>query len=192
MRRKAELLTAGRSPRARSSQRRQGEDLGVAGSISACAEQPICRSHRRRRRQVDLRVRGAAELRAIQMQLEQGRSPRARSSPHRRRGGRARVGSISACAEQPGLRLGFARPVEVDLRVRGAAPLGVLATADLWGRSPRARSSRRRVAEAQVSAGSISACAEQPSDVSSSLLKTAVDLRVRGAATLRADALASL
>jgi hypothetical protein len=172
----------GRSPHARSSQRVEEARRDLLRSISACAEQPCWPSWSACRAGVDLRMRGAAALSIAYGGTTMGRSPHARSS-HARRGHRdARVGSISACAEQPSGPRVLPRAIRVDLRMRGAALLPCSLAAISTGRSPHARSSPVGEVNGRKVCGSISACAEQPAWGSMNPSPSRVDLRMRGAA----------
>ncbi len=71
---------AGRSPHARRSHAVGRAEEAEVGSISACAEEPSCRSCSNGCLRVDLRMRGGARRRSRSLRSSSGRSPHARRS----------------------------------------------------------------------------------------------------------------
>ncbi len=95
------VIKAGRSPRARGSLLVRSLTTSTAGSIPACAGQPIRRCDKSFFSWVDPRVRGAAQIVALSELPMTGRSPRARGSPAKSCRTCIAGRSIPACAGQP-------------------------------------------------------------------------------------------
>ncbi len=97
---------------------------------------------------------------------------------------RQNVGSIPACAGQPGRSSGYERRTGVDPRVCGAASTNGLRANTNPGRSPRVRGSQSAQANERSLVGSIPACAGQPRRNQAAPRRLKVDPRVCGAAAL--------
>ncbi len=152
------------------------------GSISACAEEPLSRRSLGCSLRVDLRMRGGAPSCWPPQNPKWGRSPHARRSLVPGCIACPRPRSISACAEEPLHGATRKRGQGVDLRMRGGAAATNPILNDMTGRSPHARRSPGRDVQESVRGGSISACAEEPSDQEPTPWPTQVDLRMRGGA----------
>ncbi len=175
----------GRSPRVRGSQERPTMTTAYTGSIPACAGQPRASWRGQGPRWVDPRVCGAAVRAAFSGVELTGRSPRVRGSQTSGHNLLRCVGSIPACAGQPGPRARAARVHRVDPRVCGAAvSLEELARARA-GRSPRVRGSPHVRRAGHGDRGSIPACAGQPLQALPRSRGPRVDPRVCGAAVAR-------
>ncbi len=133
----------GRSPHARGSRLPPGQQQRLAGSIPACAGEPVRRVLGDAGRWVDPRMRGGAALEVRDSVRSQGRSPHARGSQVSSLGVSARVRSIPACAGEPYPFPPALRATVVDPRMRGGAANGYRLRMVTKGRSPHARGSRR-------------------------------------------------
>ena len=111
-----------------------------------------------------------------------GASPRGRSSHAGRAVADRSAGRISARAEQPRPRSGFARAGWAHLRAGGAAAPRAVPRAAPWGASPRGRSSPRRPQRGLRRGGRISARAEQPTWTATRRRRRRAHLRAGGAA----------
>ncbi len=118
------LACGGRSPRARGSLFSRLLHMPTAGSIPACAGQPLNSLPFFLPSWVDPRVRGAARGLHAASGSRQGRSPRARGSLPLRANSKFIPGSIPACAGQPLPCRCTSNRLGVDPRVRGAAAAG--------------------------------------------------------------------
>ncbi len=156
------LRDEGRSPRARGSLHSARRRDGDPGPIPACAGEP--RNHRWTRRggRADPRVRGGATVTTGTVDVEEGRSPRARGSHDASVCRLARAGPIPACAGEPPAFSVTACEVRADPRVRGGADLFDLFDLFDFGRSPRARGSPSWLPWGWASSGPIPACAGEP------------------------------
>jgi len=94
---------------------------GRVGSIPACAGEPGRRRGARRRIRVYPRVCGGASASRSAGVRQSGLSPRVRGSPHVRPAGLLPVGSIPACAGEPGRAAWTRSRVRVYPRVCGGA-----------------------------------------------------------------------
>ncbi len=92
------------------------------------------------------------------------------------------LGSIPACAGKPYCEQVAMGLPKVDPRVRGEAFISAKSKRSLWGRSPRARGSRRRNRPRLPQQGSIPACAGKPRYNAHKDSPGQVDPRVRGEA----------
>ena len=180
------LSGSGRSPRVRGSLRSGSRDLRGTGSIPACAGEPPTSARCCGRIGVDPRVCGGAVAAATWRLLRGGRSPRVRGSQVGHSGLHVRIGSIPACAGEPGQGAPRGRPSGVDPRVCGGASIPTMKDTPAKGRSPRVRGSQvLRHADAGLQ-GSIPACAGEPRAEPRWLGEVGVDPRVCGGAALTA------
>jgi len=172
----------GRSPRVRGSRYSSVTSAFIAGSIPACAGEPIDGVDVRHNARVDPRVCGGARGVECAAAVFSGRSPRVRGSrrPPRRR--RPPAGSIPACAGEPPGRSPSATPPTVDPRVCGGAVDHGAGCTVGEGRSPRVRGSPASPANGQCPSGSIPACAGEPCRSARSRPGQGVDPRVCGGA----------
>ena len=152
----------GLSPRVRGSHQSRLSEHDGLWSIPACAGQPPAGVELSVPATVYPRVCGAASSTPAGANSPQGLSPRVRGSryPDRRR--RKGVGSIPACAGQPGRESERYIRRGVYPRVCGAAASARRPNHRNIGLSPRVRGSRLSVRPAAVRPGSIPACAGQP------------------------------
>ena len=111
----------GRSPHARGSPPRRAAGRLEAGSIPACAGEPKELGFLLSKDGVDPRMRGGALSGGRRPGARGGRSPHARGSPSRCCLVSLRVGSIPACAGEPGGEDTDSDHVAVDPRMRGGA-----------------------------------------------------------------------
>ena len=93
-----ELQLTGLSPRVRGNLRRVDDQRSPAGSIPACAGEPVHVGPCVTRRTVYPRVCGGTTTRIRRLPAKQGLSPRVRGNLRRESGERASNGSIPACA----------------------------------------------------------------------------------------------
>ena len=118
---RASKSARGLSPRVRGSPPVQGPAVDPAGSIPACAGEPVgCRQPSISSR-VYPRVCGGARDRDKHLMLVPGLSPRVRGSPGRRLDAVAPRGSIPACAGEPDRGEAAVHPPRVYPRVCGGA-----------------------------------------------------------------------
>ena len=175
------MVRAGSPPRVRSRLTRISTSPLTAGITSACAEQtrPGCRcpsppwDH--------LRVCGADNLVADNVDSLVGSPPRVRSRHRLPTWSRPFPGITSACAEQtrPWTR---PPPARTDhLRVCGADSEDPSLTNGMGGSPPRVRSRLQRAGVPLVEHGITSACAEQTFSVRSGTRSSRDHLRVCGA-----------
>ena len=148
----------GPSPRVRGSPRVQDGGLSCAGSIPACAGEPIARGIGRAPCRVHPRVCGGAG--------------RYQSVPD--------LGSIPACAGEPRSRTPASSRSGVHPRVCGGAAREKHETPGHLGPSPRVRGSRSTSPISMVIIGSIPACAGEPSFFSTTSYGRRVHPRVCG------------
>ena len=172
----------GRSPRARGSPKDAIFKLLATGSIPACAGKPEPCVWRPVALRVDPRVRGEAPPLGELIQLEPGRSPRARGSLASISASLDNLRSIPACAGKPLYAFLLCRINRVDPRVRGEALSRRNSKDQKWGRSPRARGSRFLPRGVCGRHGSIPACAGKPEGTHDNVRCLRVDPRVRGEA----------
>ena len=152
----------GPSPRVRGSPRSFSWALFLSGSIPACAGKPPRRRPARSGRGVHPRVCGEADQGWSVEWARRGPSPRVRGSPEDLVDAQVAVGSIPACAGKPAYPRRRPDPAQVHPRVCGEATDPVVFTRGDDGPSPRVRGSPEDLIDAQVSVGSIPACAGKP------------------------------
>ena len=172
----------GPSPRVRGSLGRDQTSPWRHGSIPACAGEPCFCSSSRTRPRVHPRVCGGAFISTPIRCDTMGPSPRVRGSHHLLNPQKSRPGSIPACAGEPWCST--ERPLSRWVHPRvcgGAAATTALAEAEK-GPSPRVRGSLRAVRGDTILAGSIPACAGEPSRSYRSASKVQVHPRVCGGA----------
>ena len=153
----------GLSPRVRGSRdatRRGGER---AGSIPACAGEPRPSAVRTRWARVYPRVCGGANVGLFIPETGDGLSPRVRGSPLSIPRSKKQARSIPACAGEPSEADSWDQARAVYPRVCGGAFLRPRCTASTTGLSPRVRGSPSMGVAAPANAGSIPACAGEPS-----------------------------
>ena len=133
-----------------------------AGSIPACAGEPIALACRGRWRRVYPRVCGGTGTMRVAWRRSSGLSPRVRGNLGSSRLAHWLHGSIPACAGEPvGGRGGFARH-RVYPRVCGGTPATRPILPVSAGLSPRVRGNRLEDSGVRRVAGSIPACAGEP------------------------------
>ena len=154
----------GLSPRARGNPESIRPTNPKSRSIPACAGEPSLFRPVNASQTVYPRVRGGTATRIEYRGRVQGLSPRARGNRHRARTGRARRGSIPACAGEPRLANSVATLPKVYPRVRGGTPDLMRPALALNGLSPRARGNPRFYGSQARRRGSIPACAGEPGD----------------------------
>ena len=153
----------GLSPRVRGNQRPARQAAGRGGSIPACAGEPCPAAAASSSARVYPRVCGGTPGGAPSSEWAPGLSPRVRGNPLDPVAGRLARGSIPACAgEPPTNSLAMAKP-RVYPRVCGGTPRAPRGNLTFWGLSPRVRGNRRRGDVQPALAGSIPACAGEPS-----------------------------
>ena len=157
-----ELLAEGLSPRVRGNPNPPGPNLGLAGSIPACAGEPSASPRRFPRSGVYPRVCGGTEAAGDRGAYARGLSPRVRGNL-RRRPSRPRSGrSIPACAGEPGPAAATLAAVKVYPRVCGGTKCNYSEYALYAGLSPRVRGNPGVGGTADAITRSIPACAGEP------------------------------
>ncbi len=174
-------LREGSSPRVRSRPQRAYCLRPGSGIISACAEQTLRSALPRGWPWDHLRVCGADMNRLDYIAQDVGSSPRVRSRHLVFKGTVIDPRIISACAEQTRSR-GLPKRLTSDhLRVCGADPGVYFTQSGMAGSSPRVRSRLVPPEQGVVSAGIISACAEQTPSSPDEMSRIRDHLRVCGA-----------
>ncbi len=156
-------LRGGLSPRVRGNH--PGLDAGLpgAGSIPACAGEPCLCRHRRHRFEVYPRVCGGTSPAGRDVVTREGLSPRVRGNLGRWLSTRTTTRSIPACAGEP-RTAPIPHPVrKVYPRVCGGTPSASPSNFGILGLSPRVRGNQTQAAAERERAGSIPACAGEPS-----------------------------
>ena len=154
---------AGLSPRVRGNRRGRGGTRAQVRSIPACAGEPPRARSMAGSARVYPRVCGGTSSRAVRSTSPAGLSPRVRGNrPHRGRR-RRRPGSIPACAGEPGGRRPATYHPRVYPRVCGGTVVDLTALLSGGGLSPRVRGNRAAHRIQHGRAGSIPACAGEPS-----------------------------
>ena len=153
----------GLSPRVRGNLPGELERVVVAGSIPACAGEPTTCPSNSRCTTVYPRVCGGTARHRRTSSSGAGLSPRVRGNHACRSALSDRLGSIPACAGEPGLwgPSGARRPVYP--RVCGGTEISSSAVSTRSGLSPRVRGNHQYGMETFFSLGSIPACAGEPS-----------------------------
>ena len=109
---------------------------------------------------------GGTPASALTAVVRPGLSPRVRGNPGLCINCGGQAGSIPACAGEPTRRLGLRRPRMVYPRVCGGTQNAMVAACCAWGLSPRVRGNRTAPLPYFAAAGSIPACAGEPSKLS--------------------------
>ena len=171
---------SGLSPRVRGNLRVAERGRGASGSIPACAGEPVDGALGKSYSQVYPRVCGGTGYLYQLMERGAGLSPRVRGNLRAAESAADLVGSIPACAGEPGGARGPARAAWVYPRVCGGT-LAQPAYVD-WpgGLSPRVRGNRRPELAGTGHRGSIPACAGEPSGSGSPARSRRVYPRVCG------------
>ena len=175
--------TAGLSPRVRGNRRDQPPPPALAGSIPACAGEPVVTRVFCRYGRVYPRVCGGTVFRALDIFTEWGLSPRVRGNPEPPYSPAPFCGSIPACAGEPRLAVAGIVGLRVYPRVCGGTGGGWQLRRWRWGLSPRVRGNPARTALDPSDLGSIPACAGEPGCYSSPSAPTGVYPRVCGGTT---------
>ena len=178
------LASVGLSPRVRGSPGQERIGRRPSGSIPACAGEPSAGARVPIRSRVYPRVCGGAHSTPRHRKPVRGLSPRVRGSHHPLHAHPEAVGSIPACAGEPLpdrtvtlLRRVYPRVCGGAQAVGPHAPLSK-------GLSPRVRGSRRITFTRPILAGSIPACAGEPSGGGGASASPGVYPRVCGGACL--------
>ena len=132
------------------------------GSIPACAGEPIWRDSTRYGHRVYPRVCGGTVSADARLPPRRGLSPRVRGNRQITPQRSTTVGSIPACAGEPGKRCGAARNSKVYPRVCGGTNYSQYTGYESGGLSPRVRGNRPIIPGTATTAGSIPACAGEP------------------------------
>ena len=157
-------VTSGLSPRVRGNREALDSRWAKQGSIPACAGEPKQAVGLPRRLRVYPRVCGGTEASCRLTSPLEGLSPRVRGNPDRPALQRQCSGSIPACAGEPPALLVDLLPARVYPRVCGGTFSNAAPIAGCMGLSPRVRGNPK-VSQAAVShAGSIPACAGEPTN----------------------------
>ena len=172
----------GLSPHARGSRRARPCPDRAGGSIPACAGEPVACDDWYPAERVYPRMRGGASNESYPWPLAQGLSPHARGSRLGVYRKRLVLGSIPACAGEPDCRHGRRGLIGVYPRMRGGAHRTNTGLMTDGGLSPHARGSRRGLGYAAGQAGSIPACAGEPTNWCRGQANRTVYPRMRGGA----------
>ena len=156
-----------------------------AGSIPACAGEPLRGQFAHRDGQVYPRVCGGTLDPFSAMVRGEGLSPRVRGNHAERGDGRTGSGSIPACAGEPRSRWSFPGGSEVYPRVCGGTTTIHAETEKFWGLSPRVRGNHAQRVHGCTGSGSIPACAGEPRRCRSRRRVGAVYPRVCGGTNLQ-------
>ena len=175
-------LTSGPSPRVRGSPLSRGARRGPAGSIPACAGEPVRPPPWLCLRAVHPRVCGGARIGLHSPRRARGPSPRVRGSRRAHRAEVVHYGSIPACAGEPSSNPAPQRRHEVHPRVCGGARGAMLRKALPTGPSPRVRGSPKGKINGVFRRRSIPACAGEPGGVRARPRRARVHPRVCGGA----------
>ena len=153
----------GLSPRVRGNQPGAGDDGGYARSIPACAGEPSAAAAAPRPSRVYPRVCGGTLMPSINAATGYGLSPRVRGNLHFPRKISVPPGSIPACAGEPGYCVLEGNCRKVYPRVCGGTWGRSHSGSGRRGLSPRVRGNPPVSATPCLAAGSIPACAGEPS-----------------------------
>ena len=157
-----EGVMAGLSPRVRGNlEDPLGLGAGV-GSIPACAGEPSRQGAGGNTRWVYPRVCGGTRDVRKAFELMVGLSPRVRGNRSRHRQPPRRVGSIPACAGEPGGSVGIHASLRVYPRVCGGTDMRAAEVREQTGLSPRVRGNLHHRVYPRIQPGSIPACAGEP------------------------------
>ena len=170
----------GLSPRVRGNQVEVCPRCRSIGSIPACAGEPSKRPRRRRMSRVYPRVCGGTVRSWCENNEAYGLSPRVRGNPVQMDVVLVLQGSIPACAGEPIAWAVRRRARAVYPRVCGGTAHLDIQVVPSNGLSPRVRGNPGLLTPASVSAGSIPACAGEPSSKRGWSVRTTVYPRVCG------------
>ena len=162
---RSSLISAGSkglSPRVRGNPSAMATSSISAGSIPACAGEPITRRQTGWTRVVYPRVCGGTGGGRRPVSPRVGLSPRVRGNQSLAGITSCADGSIPACAGEPSPVWRMGQASEVYPRVCGGTADAVVHAAPRQGLSPRVRGNRRRPAPASGRRRSIPACAGEP------------------------------
>ena len=176
--------TIGLSPRVRGNPARRKYRRQQPWSIPACAGEPARRLRRVLVNRVYPRVCGGTRNGPIVAMTTGGLSPRVRGNQVGKSGGADSIGSIPACAGEPGGAYWPTAAYEVYPRVCGGTHRVPLHDTGLYGLSPRVRGNRYRRAALRMDRGSIPACAGEPTPNRRRIRGQAVYPRVCGGTDL--------
>ena len=152
----------GLSPRVRGNLIEDLVEGSRAGSIPACAGEPVASSTERTPSGVYPRVCGGTVELDRRPRFVRGLSPRVRGNLAIEGGRSSGRGSIPACAGEPAICLKSALVVGVYPRVCGGTWDEIKSFGNNPGLSPRVRGNRGRGAAGEGESGSIPACAGEP------------------------------
>ena len=176
----------GLSPRVRGNRRRGHSRRLRLGSIPACAGEPYDPVRGSWIIPVYPRVCGGTMNRSLVQVLLAGLSPRVRGNLRRRSGAADRIGSIPACAGEPGPAAVTLAAEKVYPRVCGGTSTSIAMTDESAGLSPRVRGNQRPHGAGGPGNRSIPACAGEPRIRFPVCVYGAVYPRVCGGTTWRA------
>ena len=159
---RARALSRGLSPRVRGNPGRGGRRGGAGGSIPACAGEPILRLRQPGMPSVYPRVCGGTGTTTYKKGEDDGLSPRVRGNPQAAAMAKDSRGSIPACAGEPWAGTRRTKRWPVYPRVCGGTRNEALDCLVLAGLSPRVRGNRTAGGCSHAAAGSIPACAGEP------------------------------
>ena len=152
----------GLSPLARGNHWASTDQTWCAGSIPACAGEPLERASGRLCRAVYPRLRGGTDSMKSPGRPVRGLSPLARGNRVVSLTKAITSGSIPACAGEPCWRRTTTRRPGVYPRLRGGTIFGSIEPIFGLGLSPLARGNPSSPAQAAGGSGSIPACAGEP------------------------------
>ena len=154
--------SSGLSPRVRGNRLPGGNPCPWAGSIPACAGEPVPARHSRDPDTVYPRVCGGTAESCPVPRARKGLSPRVRGNQVEWTPAGYECRSIPACAGEPGTSPGMCITTRVYPRVCGGTPYRAVDLAGGVGLSPRVRGNRRGDLVGAQGLGSIPACAGEP------------------------------
>ena len=152
----------GLSPRARGNPHPSNARSTVAGTIPACAGEPLPLEAAWLAARDYPRVRGGTFDPVGARKAYGGLSPRARGNRPEPRGGQALLGTIPACAGEPFWSRWNNGPAGDYPRVRGGTAMNEAIGHGEMGLSPRARGNRQINKSSRLDYGTIPACAGEP------------------------------
>ena len=175
-----QAILSGLSPRVRGNQSRAADYAYRAGSIPACAGEPCWGHAGGVRSKVYPRVCGGTQNSSRPSVVAAGLSPRVRGNRARLRAAGRAVGSIPACAGEPGPVLLLQSGGEVYPRVCGGTTSRFISSAIGRGLSPRVRGNLITATSGPALRRSIPACAGEPTPSRSPAVSRKVYPRVCG------------
>ena len=175
----------GLSPRVRGNRLASAGIVVGVGSIPACAGEPSSSRSRIYISRVYPRVCGGTASSIGDRGGGRGLSPRVRGNRSSGTGYRGKSGSIPACAGEPLLPQDYGAPGRVYPRVCGGTGPGRRQSTRPGGLSPRVRGNPQHPGLAQSPAGSIPACAGEPTGWSGGVKPIRVYPRVCGGTQVR-------